>query len=126
MYACTYVCMDAHMYSDACKLHKVIASVQLVTYCIPISMFKHPVSCLHVIELLWPGVCKHANLLVALMSTTINSHRVMLPKNTMFTPVVQFASTLILGTQSQRLWQLSANERKQCVRSIVVSTCKLY
>ena len=77
-------------YSEAYKRHEVIASVQLVTYmyCIQISMFKHPVSCLHVIGLLWPAVCKHANLLLTLVSTKIFSHKVANKK--MFTPVVQF------------------------------------
>ena len=69
-------------YSEACKLHEVITSVHPVTciYCILISMFKHPVSCLRAIGLLWPAVWKHANLLVALVLTKINSHRVMLHK----------------------------------------------
>ena len=72
-------------YSEACKLYDVITIVHLDTCCIPISMFKHPVSCLHVIGLLWPAVCKCANLLVALVSTKINSHRVMLQKkNTVY------------------------------------------
>lgn len=103
-------------YSEACRLHDVITIVHLDTCCIPISMFKHPMSCLHVIGLLWPAVCKCANLLVALVSTKINSHRVMLQKKILFTPVVQFASTLILGTWSQPLWQLSANEKNKSLQ----------
>ena len=112
-------------HSEAYKLHEAIANAQLVTYCILISMFKHPVSCLHVIGLLWWAVFKRADLMVALVSAKINGHSVMLQKNTMFTPVFQFASTLILGTQSQPLWQLSANESKHCVCSIIVATCKV-
>ena len=100
-------------YSEAYKRHEVIASVQLVTYmyCIQISMFKHPVSCLHVIGLLWPAVCKHANLLVTLVSTKINSHKAANKKNVHSSGSVS-PLTLVLGTQSQPLEQLSANEEK--------------
>ena len=70
---------------------------------IPISMFKHPVPCLHVTGLQWPAVCKS-------IATGLCCK-----KYTRFTPVLQFASILILGTWSQHWWQLSAKEKKQCL-----------